>query len=71
MPSSAQKGDADCKAKLTAVNGQDGVNEVIDGTKRDVKISGLQAGYTYEIAYSALDFAGQIATRKYYVTVVK
>ena len=68
---SAQKGDADCKAKLTAVNGQDGVNEVIDGTKRDVKISGLQAGYTYEIAYSALDFAGQIATRKYYVTVVK
>ena len=27
------------------------------------------SGYVYEIAYSGLDFHGNIATRKYYVTV--
>jgi len=65
---SAQGGDASCKAKLKAANvGQ--INKVLDGTVRRISMSGLASGYVYEIAYSALDFHGKIATRKYYITV--
>lgn len=65
---SAQGGNANCKAKLKAANvGQ--INKVLDGTVRKITMSGLASGYVYEIAFSALDFHGRIATRKYYITV--
>lgn len=66
---SAQGGNADCKSKLNAANGSGEMNKVIDGNVREVALNGLVKGYVYEIAYSALDFQGNIATRKYYVTV--
>jgi sugar-specific transcriptional regulator TrmB len=68
LSKSAQDGDSDCKSKLTAAN-TGKLNTVVDGTVREMKLSGLVSGYVYEIAYSALDFHGKIATRKYYVTV--
>ena len=66
---SAQDGDSDCKSKLTAANSGEKMNVVLDGNERVIELNGLAKGYVYEIAYSALDFQGKIATRKYYVTV--
>lgn len=61
---------ADCKAKLQAANnGNAGLNTVLDGTVRYIDVQGLQAGYVYEIVYSAVDFSGVIVADKYYVTV--
>lgn len=54
---------------LKNANNLDEFNEVIDGTERVIKADGLQKGYTYEIAYSILDFAGNISTQKYYITI--
>ena len=68
LSKSAQGGDADCKARLQAANAEK-MNTVLDGTVRELKLTGMKYGYVYEIAYSALDFHGKIATRKYYVTV--
>ena len=30
-----------------------------------------EKGYVYEVAYSALDFEGKMATRKYYITIAQ
>lgn len=68
---SAKGGNADCKAKLQAANGSNEMNELINGTERNIVLENLAAGYTYEIAYSALDFHGNIATEKYYITVTE
>jgi DNA repair ATPase RecN len=68
LSKSAQGDDADCKARLQAANAEK-MNTVLDGTVRELKLTGMKYGYVYEIAYSALDFHGKIATRKYYVTV--
>ncbi|MBR5394208.1 MAG: hypothetical protein IK144_03875 [Bacteroidaceae bacterium] len=68
LSKSAQSGDADCIARLQAANAEK-MNTVLDGTVRELKLTGMKYGYVYEIAYSALDFHGKIATRKYYVTV--
>ncbi len=65
---SAQGGDADCKAKLQAANtGQ--LNTVVDGTVRKIDVTGMVPGYVYEVAYSILDFDGNISTIKSYITV--
>lgn len=66
---SAQDGDADCKSALEEANEAEGMNEVLDGNTRQIKVDNLKSGYTYEVAYSALDFHGKIATKKYYFTV--
>ena len=66
---SAQNGNADCKARLQAINGTEKLNTVIDGTVRKIDVSNMVSGYTYEIAYSVLDFEGNISTKKYYVTI--
>ena len=66
---SAQDGNSDCKSKLTAANSGEKMNVVLDGNERVIELNGLASGYVYEIAFSALDFQGKIATRKYYVTV--
>ena len=65
---SAQDGNSDCLARLKAAN-TGKLNTVLNGTERQIQMSGLQSGYVYEVAYSALDFHGKIATRKYYITV--
>ena len=65
---SAQDGNSDCLARLKAAN-TGKLNTVLNGTERLIQMSGLQSGYVYEVAYSALDFHGKIATRKYYITV--
>lgn len=62
---------------ITAVDGStDGLatantgdlNKVLEGDVRAVEFNG-QAGKTYELTYAALDYAGNVATVKYYVTV--
>jgi len=65
---SAQGGDAACRSALNTANAQGMFNKVIDGNNYKVAFVG-QAGYTYEIFYSALDYSGKISQRKYYVTV--
>ena len=66
---SAQKGNAECKAALDAVNQGWYFNKVIPGNRYGIAVENLKAGYTYEIFYSALDFQGKISARKFYVTV--
>ena len=62
---------------ITAVDGStDGLatantgdlNKVLEGDVRAVEFNG-QAGKIYELTYAALDYAGNVATVKYYVTV--
>ena len=65
---SVQNGKLD-KKLLTDVNSAENFNTVFDGTKRVLNVSGMVPGYIYEVAYSVLDFDGNIATTKYYVTV--
>lgn len=65
---SAQGGDADCKAKLQAAN-TGKLNTVVDGTVRRINVNGMVPGYVYQIAYSVLDFDGNIATIKSYITI--
>ncbi len=64
--SSAQAGNAACKAALDAVNAQSQVNEVVEGTVRSIPVT-LKSGYVYEFSYSALDYQGKISMHKYYV----
>ncbi len=63
---SAQGGDADCKVALDAVNAQNSVNTVVEGSVRAIPVT-LKSGYVYEFAYSALDYHGKISMHKYYV----
>ena len=65
---SAQDGNTECQNALKAAN-TGKMNTVIDGTVRWFEVTGLQKGFVYEVAYSILDFDGNISTRKYYVTV--
>lgn len=67
--SSAQAGDAACLSALKAANAAANMNEVIDGNIRNIQVSGLKSGLTYEVAYSALDFHGNISTQKYYIAI--
>lgn len=64
----AQAGDADCKAKLQAAN-TGKLNTVVDGTVRKIDVTGMEPGYVYEVAYSILDFDGNISTVKSYITI--
>lgn len=65
---SAKGGDADCKSVLEEANKTAGFMEVIDGGFNPIVFNG-KAGYSYEFIYSAVDFSGKIATRKFYMTV--
>ncbi len=64
----AQADDADCLAALEAVNNQEVVAEVVDGTRTDVKVT-LQKGFVYEFAYTAVDYTGKVAAKKCYIAV--
>jgi ABC-type transporter Mla subunit MlaD len=71
---SAQGGDADClaAAKL-ANNAQANFATVLDGGQRAAVFTtdAKYAGYTYEIAYAALDYSGKMVTRRFFVKVIK
>ena len=54
-------------AAAKAANAGD-LNSVLEGSVRTVEFNG-ESGYTYEIAYSAVDYYGMISTTKYYVKV--
>ncbi|MBR5052577.1 MAG: hypothetical protein IKW91_05080 [Bacteroidaceae bacterium] len=58
------------QALKTANSGYE-FNTVLDGTNRMIPVdeSKLTSGYTYEIAFSILDFEGNISTTKYYVKI--
>lgn len=70
ISTSAQDGDAECLAKLHIANANDMFNTVLDGMVREVEVNNLEPGYIYELAYSILDFDGNISTRKFYIEVV-
>ncbi|MBR3433890.1 MAG: hypothetical protein IKH05_10170 [Bacteroidaceae bacterium] len=66
---SAKEGDSSCKSELSRVNDSPTMNVVLPGEQRRAYVTNLKSGYTYEIAYSALDFHGKMSTRKYYITI--
>lgn len=66
---SAKGGDSTCKGELSRVNESPTLNVLLSGEQRRAYATNLKSGYTYEIAYSALDFHGKMATRKYYITI--
>ena len=66
---SVQAGTLSSSLLTNINNNNEGLNVVLDGTVRKVQMNGLQPNYIYEIAYSALDFHGKMATRKYYITI--
>ena len=71
---SAKGGDGIYKQNVQNINKQNAdLNKVIDGTQRmiEVNTSGMAPGYTYEVAYSVLDFQGKISTEKYYIKIAK
>ncbi len=63
----AYDGDATCVSALKAANSGD-LNKVLEGSTREVSFNG-QAGYIYEIVYSAVDYDGFISNSKYYVKI--
>ena len=67
---SAKGGDSGCLSELRRANSSTAtLNTIIPGNERRAYATGLKSGYTYEIAYSALDFHGKMATRKYYIRI--
>ena len=57
-------------AQVLSFNQQNSLQQVINPTKTDVVyLQGLQAGYQYEIVYSAVDFSGKVVAKKYYLNV--
>lgn len=68
---SAQGGDAACLTALKNANSNGGgINEVIDGSQYYVPFSG-DAGYIYEIVYSAVDYNGYVNTLRYWIKVTE
>ena len=51
-----------------AANAGAGLNEVIDGGYSEISFD-AKSGYTYEILYSAADYAGKVVTKKFYLSV--
>lgn len=68
---SAKGGDAACKSVLDQMNSQDRMAQVIDGDMENFLRLQFQAGYTYEVLYTAVDYSGFVFAQKYYLTVVE
>jgi hypothetical protein len=64
---SAQSGDATLKAALDNANKGTNMNKVVYGTTTEAQLGTLESGKLYEIAYSAVDYSGKVAARKFYV----
>ena len=45
------------------------LNKVINGDVRNVTITGLKSGETYNILYEAVDYNGKVAARQYKLVV--
>ncbi|MDE6715413.1 MAG: hypothetical protein K2J74_02915, partial [Muribaculaceae bacterium] len=58
---------------INKANAQEFINTVVNGDRLAVPlyVSAESEGYTYEIAYSALDYQGVTSTQKFYVKIVK
>lgn len=63
----AVNGSTDNLAAINAAAGER-LNKVLDGDVRAISFKG-ESGNTYEITYSALDYAGMVVNTKYYITV--
>lgn len=66
------KSVSDAKSQCVAINGgAEFLATVVPGNQKRFAIptSGMKAGYTYEILYTAVDYTGVTATARYYVTV--
>ena len=44
--------------------------QILDGDRANVQLKGMKKGYVYEIAYTAVDYRGQIVAKKLYVKLV-
>ena len=66
---SAKGGDAACKSILDEANEQENFMKVIESGFNDFIEFNAKAGYTYEILYSAVDYDGKVAAKKFYVKV--
>ncbi len=64
----AQADDSECTAALNTANSNEFMATVIDGGTLEVPMQ-VKPGYTYEIAYSSLDYHGVTSTQKYYIKV--
>jgi ElaB/YqjD/DUF883 family membrane-anchored ribosome-binding protein len=68
----AQANDSKCKAALDLANNTENFfNTVLEGTQKSVafQTSADYKGYTYEIAYIAVDYSGYMAIRRHYISV--
>ena len=65
----AKGGNAACKAALDAANASgNNIKKVVDGDDHDLIFSvDTQAGYIYEIVYTALDYNGKIVANRFYI----
>lgn len=59
---------APSEAAKSAANNQGNLNTVLDGNTLTVQFTPSEKG-EYEIAYSAVDYSGNVATRKFYIEV--
>lgn len=70
---SAQGGDDECEDALNAVKDAStscGMYQILDGDRANVQLKGMKKDYVYEIAYTAVDYRGQIVAKKLYVKLV-
>ena len=59
-----------CQAEVKAINeANDMLNVVFNGDITRINVQGFKSGFTYELAFSGLDYQGLQTTRKFYVTV--
>jgi hypothetical protein len=45
------------------------LGKVISGDTRDVTITGLKSGHTYNVLYEAVDYNGKVSARQYKIVV--
>ena len=66
---SAQNGDGSCVQLAKDANGQYLMCTPVEGNVRRVPLKLTSKGYTYEIAYTSLDYSGATSTCKFYINV--
>lgn len=67
---SAQGGNSDCWKALQTVKDAStscGMYQILEGDRANVQLKGMQEGYVYEIAYTAVDYSGKVVVKKLYV----
>ena len=65
---SAQGGDQACLSALNAANSASAdFGTVVDGDSHNYTLSGVTAGYVYEVVYTAVDYSGKVVAKKFYL----